>query len=831
MERGATSHPLSWLLAPVAGALIASALSLPAQPYTGLVLREDRVVAVIPGAPGARAGLKADDRLTVADPGRQGWRAVRPLTAAAVPGKPLWLECLRDGVSRPAWLVPDPLPDGERRMMAALLFVASGFILLGAWVWSERRDRLTRPFFLLSLAFAWLLAPVPRFPWPSMGALHEISYAGVQLLLPALFIHFFALFPEPRPAAGSFSIGVPTAYGVAAVLFVGSLVAFALRALGHPALDPALNILQTAAALWFAFGLLVALGLFARSYVRAGSSDARRRLRVALAGTAAGLAPVATLIVLHNLAPTAALPGERWAVVLTLLVPASFAWAMAVHGVFDFHVALRASAVAVGLGLLAGAAWLAADWLAATWWPERGAELAGIALAIVALGASLAGPSRSWTRALGARLFALEEPPALAAMLVAGDPERRAGTPDTVLARACEALCTTLKLDGCSALLVEDQELSPAASFGRELPPPESGAVLAEALTGRRGPVAVGDHGLPPVERSALEAAGVAWVVPVGERRPTALLLLGRRLSGPWLGRQEADEIERMAAHLTVALENLALRDVARSLGAIDRELERAGAFQSHLLPAHAPIFPTLDCAAATISTQAVGGDYYDFVHRSDREFTLAVGDAAGHGVPAALVLAGVQARFRSEADGGRDPSEVLRALNQDLVGIGQPGKFVGLLCARVVVREGRIWLANAGLTPPLLRHRDGRCEELTGGGMLLGVSEQAQYRDTCLDLQAGDVVLIYTDGLTEARLGEDLFGIDRVREVLDRHAHERAGRILEALVASVRAFADRPLDDLTVVVLKQLADARPAARGVGQVPLKPAAPAADNHE
>jgi len=270
---------------------------------------------------------------------------------------------------------------------------------------------------------------------------------------------------------------------------------------------------------------------------------------------------------------------------------------------------------------------------------------------------------------------------------------------------------------------------------------------------------------------------------------------------------------------------------VARSLGAIDRELERAGAFQSHLLPAHAPIFPTLDCAAATISTQAVGGDYYDFVHRSDREFTLAVGDAAGHGVPAALVLAGVQARFRSEANGGRDPSEVLRALNQDLVGIGQPGKFVGLLCARIEVRQGRIWLANAGLTPPLLRHRDGRCEELTGGGMLLGVSDQAHYRDTCVDLQAGDVALIYTDGLTEARSGEELFGIDRVREILDRHAHERAGRILEALVASVRAFADQALDDLTLVVLKQLADPRPATRGAGQVPLKPTPLPADNHE
>ena len=205
-----------------------------------------------------------------------------------------------------------------------------------------------------------------------------------------------------------------------------------------------------------------------------------------------------------------------------------------------------------------------------------------------------------------------------------------------------------------------------------------------------------------------------------------------------------------------------------------------------------------------------MGGDYYDFVRRTDREFTLVVGDAAGHGVPAALVLAGVQARFRVEASGGRDPSELLGVLNQELVDLEQPAKFVGLLCARVDVRHGRISLANAGLTPPLVRRRDGRFEELAAGGMLLGVSGQARYDDVCIELREGDLVLIHTDGLTEAQSGTDLFGIERVREVVARHAHERPGRIVQALIGAVRAFSDRPLDDLTVLVLKQLADPIP---------------------
>src|SRR5262245_8379443 len=793
-----------------------------------MVMREDRVVAVDPGSPGARGGIRPGDRLLWVDRGATVWRRLQSPLAAAAPERPLRLDRLRDGVRQPVWLVPDRLPDRERRMMAALLLVASGFVLLGGWVWSERRDRLTRPFFLLSLAFAWILAPVPVFPWPVVGVLHEMLYAGLQLFLPALFIHFFALFPEPRAHNGRTAAGVSLAYGVAAILFAGSLAAYVLRAGGSPALESVLTALNLAAALWFAVGVVVAIGLFLRSYRIAGSADARRRLRVALAGTAAGLAPLAALIVLHNLPSASGAPDQRWAVLSTLLVPASFAWAVAVHGVFDFHVALRASGAALGLALATGLAWLGGEWLSATWWPDRTAGLSAATLALVALGASLAGPARSWARALGAKLLALEDPPPLTAMLTPGNGERREGTVATTLARACEAMAAALKLDGCAALLRDRDDMLEVATAGRMRGSSEHGTALLEATAGRSGPVAWDDDALPPSERTALEAAGVRWVLPLGEPAPTALLLLGRRLSGAWLSRRETQELERMAAHLSVALENLSLRDAARTLGVIDRELEHAGNIQSHLLPRHAPVFPTLDCAAATLTSQQVGGDYYDFVQRSDREFTLVVGDAAGHGVPAALVLAGVQGRFRVEAAGGRDPSELLGSLNRELVAHQQPARFVGLLCARVEVRHGRIRFANAGLTPPLVRRRDGTCEEVTLGGMLLGVSDQARYPDVAIELKAGDLALIYTDGLTEAQSGNELFGLERVREVLDRHAHERAGRIVEALLASARGFSDRPLDDLTVLVLKQLADPLPATRGRGEIPLKRLRLAAD---
>jgi sigma-B regulation protein RsbU (phosphoserine phosphatase) len=224
-------------------------------------------------------------------------------------------------------------------------------------------------------------------------------------------------------------------------------------------------------------------------------------------------------------------------------------------------------------------------------------------------------------------------------------------------------------------------------------------------------------------------------------------------------------------------------------------------------------VFPTLDCAASTLATEAVGGDYYDFVETGGREFTLAVGDAAGHGVPAALVLAGVQARFRDEARRANHPAELLEAMNRDLVALEQPEKFMGLLCARVDAGSGLVRFANAGLTPPLLRRRDGRREPLTESGVLLGVQDGARYAHTQSELEPGDVLVVYTDGLTEAPREGEPFGEERMWEVIDRHAHRRAADLLEELMNAVRAWADGPLDDLTIVVLKQLARSRgPAA-------------------
>ncbi len=829
-DRGLVNRCLTCLMAPAALALVVSALTLSRQAYTGVSVRGDRVAAVEPGSPGALAGLRPGDRiLPLGESAPSRLLQADPLRSA-LPGVPLTVMRERGAAGSPVWLAPEPLPDGERRYRAFLLAIASVFVLLAGWVWSERRDGLTRVFVLLGLAFAAMLAPEPWLPPGGWPLAYDFGTMAANSFVAVLFAHFFALFPHPerRPRARAF---VRAGYAAAAVLLVAAMALEALSRLEPGRWDRALDALEIAHVSLFLAGMLGGLLLFALSFARVRDPDARRRLRVVFFGTLLGAAPFVAIIVWRNLSPGAEIPGDRLVVASALFVPASFAWAISIHRVFDFRVALRAVVTLAVLGATAFALYAAGEWMASTFWPALGRDVSGVSLAFLALVAALAGPTRTRMAALGARVVPIAGEVPLASWGPSEEAARTGGA-DAVLLEGCDFLRGALRLEGCTALafdggagrVVGRAGTGPAdAALGPALAPGFAGAMARQA-----GPVATAASDLPAEDRDALELAGVRWLLPVPGAPVAAVLLLGRRLAGAWLDRAEVSELGRLARHLGVSLENVELRREVRHRASFDREMREAHHVQVHRLPRRTPVYPTLDCAAVTLSIESVGGDYYDFVDAGPRDFTLAVGDAAGHGVPAALVLAGVQSRFRDLARHARQPGELLEALNHDLVAHEQPERFMGLLCARIDVSRATVRFANAGLTPPLVRRaRDGRLEELRESGLLLGVSDAASYPTGGVELDAGDLVVVYTDGLTEASRGGRMFGVEGVGDVLARHAHRRATDVLEELLAAVRAWADEPLDDLTVVVLKQLT--RPAHRSrPAPSALKPAPDTAD---
>ncbi len=823
MERSAADRWLTWLILPACAALVFSAMTLSRQAWVGASVRGDLVATVDPGSPADLAGLRAGDRIA-----RVGERPAasslddEPLRYLQ-PDRPLLLERERGGAKALVWLAPGPLPEGERQFQAFLFAVACGFLLLGGWVWSERRDRLTRAFLVLCVAFAGMLTPEPRLDARTWQLAYELGYLAAQLFAPVVFAHFFALFPEPRGRTRD-RLWVRAGYGAATALWLLGLAIVLESAFGAGRWSVARPVIDVGGLALFAAGMVGGLALITRSFLRAGSADARRRLRVALFGTLLGASPFVAMVAWHNLAPGVVLPGERLSVAFTLCVPASFAWAIAVHRVFDFRIALRAVTVLLLAGAVATLTYGAGEWVTATWWPALGEGVSGASLAFLAMVAALAGPARPAFARAGARVVPIAGEVSLASWAPSPDAVR-AGD-EALLAEACAAVVGALKLDGACALRVREGRVGLAAFAGARLMP-VLGPGFLPALEGADGPVEVAALDLTHDERDTLELAGVHWVLPVpGEPRTTALLL-GRRLAGLWLDRGEARDLTRLTHHLAVALENMDLRRREERHVALHRELEEAHRVQARRLPRRTPVYPTLDCAAVTLSTESVGGDYYDFIELGPREFALAVGDAAGHGVPAALVLAGVQSRFRAEALRARHPGELLEALNRDLVAVAQPEKFVSLLCARVDVSGAQLRFANAGLTPPLVRRADGRFEEVRDGGLLLGVREDARYAVSTVELEAGDLALVYSDGLTEASRDGRMFGLEGVQAVLARNAHRRAADVVEELLQAVRRWANEPLDDLTIVVLRQLT--RPGQRArPGQREIKPGEPAAD---
>lgn len=360
MDRNAPGFRLRWLMLPVAWVLLVSSLSLPHQPYTGISLPPSgRVGAVDPGSPGDAAGIRPGDLLLPAeDPERNEVLAPGALDAAE-PGVPLVVRRERDGERETVWLVPQRATAAERRFQAIVFAVAASFFLLGGWVWGERRDPLTRTFYLLCLAFTVVIAPRVHVLAGPANHVYEALVMGSQIFFGPLFSHFFALFPESgRPRARWWVLAT---YAAATVLFV-CYVAMKLGGLWRLGqLEPLLAVLNTGLPAVASAGLLGGLVLFGWEFFRAETSDARRRLRVAFIGTLIGALPVTLLIGMHNLSAAPSLPGERWAVPLIVLVPLSFGWAMSVHNVFDFRVALRAATRAIGALAGAGVLYVAGE--------------------------------------------------------------------------------------------------------------------------------------------------------------------------------------------------------------------------------------------------------------------------------------------------------------------------------------------------------------------------------------------------------------------------------------------------------------------------------------
>ncbi|QOY88257.1 SpoIIE family protein phosphatase [Paludibaculum fermentans] len=291
-------------------------------------------------------------------------------------------------------------------------------------------------------------------------------------------------------------------------------------------------------------------------------------------------------------------------------------------------------------------------------------------------------------------------------------------------------------------------------------------------------------------------------------------LRLGPKLSEEPYSRRDLQLLESVASQTALALDVSRLTATVATETAqrerLNNELEIASQVQQRLFPKRAPQIQGLDLAGCCVPAQSVGGDYYDFLTTPGGAVGLAIGDVAGKGVPAALLMAGLQASLRGLILGGvTDLRELMAKLNVLVYDASPANRFATFFYGVYEPAGGALRYSCAGHNPSLLLRATGEHHWLKTPGVGLGMTRRAQYEQAEAALQPGDMLVLYTDGVTEARnpQGEE-FGEDRLLDALraapGAGAQAAADQLLEALT---RFAAGAPQhDDITLIVARRSA-------------------------
>jgi len=262
---------------------------------------------------------------------------------------------------------------------------------------------------------------------------------------------------------------------------------------------------------------------------------------------------------------------------------------------------------------------------------------------------------------------------------------------------------------------------------------------------------------------------------------------------------------QTIANHAATNIENATLYEQSFKARALEHELAAAAQIQRHLTPATNPTLPGFDIASRYIPFGIVGGDLYDFVPIQNRHLGIVIADVAGKGIPGAIVMAAARAVVRGSIETVYAARDIVANANRILCRDIGEGQFVTLFYGALDTANRRLTYCNAGHTPPLL-FRGGQHCELIEGGIVLGIKPKAAYEERQFVLQKGDILLFYTDGLTETVDPEhEMFGRTRLIETVLRHVGGTAAQILDHVWHAARDFArGEPLhDDFTIIVLK----------------------------
>lgn len=263
-----------------------------------------------------------------------------------------------------------------------------------------------------------------------------------------------------------------------------------------------------------------------------------------------------------------------------------------------------------------------------------------------------------------------------------------------------------------------------------------------------------------------------------------------------------------LASVASIRVENASLMDARLERERMERELELATEIQQRFQPSAPPIVDGYQFQGISFSCYEIGGDYYDFVPRHDGKMLIALGDVSGKGTAAALLMSSLHAAIHAQVSAKTELGPAISSVNHYLAENTPANRFVTLFATELNPETGHLRYINAGHNPPLIGRADGTVLQLSSGGFPLGIIAGAEFEIGEITLESGDVLVIYSDGVSEANnLAGEEFGMDRLINVVKSNLKASASGLRDKVESALSSFTQTAPanDDITLVIVKRI--------------------------
>jgi serine phosphatase RsbU (regulator of sigma subunit) len=731
-------------------------------------------------------------------------------------------------------------------VILALVYLIIGF----AVYLRSGNERPAGLFFLLCLMFAlYFMTNLQQASYFLGAIITQNMGAFARFMLPAVFLHFFLVFPRKKLTLTRHPFLAPLLYIMPLMFYFRFTLDQFIGAEGA----------KINATSWIILGIYYVFGLGAllHGYFSYRDPLMRQRVRILTFGTLAAVIPFLIFkIGLEELTFKTGL--TRLGAVPLAAIPISFGYCVARYQVLQIDLLMKRN---LAYGLLSGLIWI--TYLGAVWW--LGGQALGLvpgSSPLVAAGITLAIAAALWParsraqQALDNRFYHSRDN--MAALIEEFSKEiPRLIQRDQLLQKVGRRLRDVLDLPGMAVYLVDSEEGfptfdmvghvrgKPQVSDLSEDPDEEQDEVrrrneirypkqlvlqsVAQVLQSHGEPFwteagdleLVDDRQAITREQADLKARakeqmflldnGIQLLIPmVTQGRLVGIVALPGRSGDGEYQVHELQLLTIVAGQVALQIENSRLYEEEIAKQKLEEEMAMARQIQSRLLPSTLPVIKGVQMEAVNISSKQVSGDYYDLIERDDGRLAIIIADVSGKGMPASILASNIQAALRAQCYTCESPALVLERINLQFHASTDPQHFATLFLAVFDPETRQLIYSSGGHNAPVLMRSEGKFELLEKGGLPLGAFDFGSYEEGTILLNDGDLLFLYTDGLTETQdpAGEDEYGEDRLNRLLHNMRKSDVSEVFRTVNRELAEFSGREDadDDITMVGLKIVA-------------------------